>query len=87
MSVSDAKRLKELEIENTRLKKLLADALLENEVTPEVLRKKVVTAPARRDVMRDMVMRGCSDRRALRVVHMSLGLAVYGATGSRSQPA
>src|SRR3954449_510083 len=39
MSVSDAKRLKELEIENTRLKKLLADALLENEVTREVLRK------------------------------------------------
>jgi hypothetical protein len=27
MSVSDAKRLKELEIENTRSKKLLADAL------------------------------------------------------------
>ena len=40
MSVSDAKRLKELEIENTRLKKLLADALLANEVTREVLRKK-----------------------------------------------
>ena len=40
MSVSDAKRLKELEIENTRLKKLLADALLENEVTREVLRQK-----------------------------------------------
>jgi putative transposase len=39
MSVSDAKRLKELEIENTRLKKLLADSLLENEVTREVLRK------------------------------------------------
>lgn len=33
MSVSDAKRLNELEIENDRLKKLLADALLENEVT------------------------------------------------------
>jgi len=40
MSVSDAKRLKELEIENTRLKKLLADALLENEATREVLRIK-----------------------------------------------
>ena len=39
MSVSDAKRLKELEIENGRLKKLLADALLENEVTREVLRR------------------------------------------------
>jgi putative transposase len=33
MSVSDAKRLKELEIENTRLKKLLAESLQEDEVT------------------------------------------------------
>ena len=40
MDVSDAKRLKALETENTRLKKLLAEALLENEVTKEVLRKK-----------------------------------------------
>jgi putative transposase len=40
MDVSDAKRLKALEAENTRLKKLLADAMLENEVTKEALRKK-----------------------------------------------
>jgi putative transposase len=40
MSVPDAKRLKELETENARLKKLLAESLLENEVTREVLRKK-----------------------------------------------
>ncbi len=40
MSVSDAKRLKELETENTRLKKLLAESMLENEVTREALRKK-----------------------------------------------
>ena len=40
MDVSDAKRLKALEAENTRLKKLLAEALLENEVTKEILRKK-----------------------------------------------
>ena len=40
MSVSDAKRLKALEAENTRLKKLLAESLLENEVTKEALRKK-----------------------------------------------
>lgn len=40
MSVSDAKRLKELESENSRLKKLLAESLLENEVTREALRKK-----------------------------------------------
>ncbi len=40
MDISDAKRLKALEVENARLKKLLADALLENEVTKEALRKK-----------------------------------------------
>ena len=40
MGVSDAKRLKELELENGRLKRLLADALLENEVTREALRRK-----------------------------------------------
>jgi putative transposase len=40
MSVSVAERLKELEVENTRLKKLLADSLLENEVTREALRRK-----------------------------------------------
>lgn len=40
MDVSDAKRLKALETENARLKKLLAESLLENEVTREALRKK-----------------------------------------------
>jgi putative transposase len=40
MDVTDAKRLKALETENARLKKLLAEALLEQEVTREVLRKK-----------------------------------------------
>ena len=40
MTVSDARRLRELETENTRLKKLLAESMLEIEVTREVLRKK-----------------------------------------------
>lgn len=40
MEVSDAKRLKALEIENARLKKLLAESMLESEVTREALRKK-----------------------------------------------
>lgn len=40
MDVSDAKRLKALEAENARLKKLLAESMLENEITREVLRKK-----------------------------------------------
>ena len=40
MEVSDAKRLKALESENARLKKLLAETMLEQEVTKEALRKK-----------------------------------------------
>jgi putative transposase len=40
MDVSDAKRLKALEAENAKLKKLLAEAMLENDVTKEALRKK-----------------------------------------------
>ncbi len=40
MTVSDAKRLKELIAENTRLKKLLAESVLDNEVTRDALRKK-----------------------------------------------
>lgn len=40
MSVPDAKRLRELETENGRLKKLLAEQVLENEVIKDVLRKK-----------------------------------------------
>lgn len=40
LDVSDAKRLKALEAENAKLKKLLAEAMLEQEVTREVLRKK-----------------------------------------------
>ena len=40
MSVPEAKRLKELDAENARLKKLLADSMLENEIIKEALRKK-----------------------------------------------
>jgi putative transposase len=40
MDVSDAKRLKALEAENGKLKKLLAESMLENEVIKEALRKK-----------------------------------------------
>lgn len=40
MNVSEARRLKELEAENTRLKKLLAEQIFENDVIKEVLRKK-----------------------------------------------
>jgi putative transposase len=40
MDVSDARRLKTLEAENTRLKKLLADAMLDAAALKELLAKK-----------------------------------------------
>ena len=40
MTVPEAKRLKDLEAENTRLKKLLAEQLFENDVIKDALRKK-----------------------------------------------
>ena len=40
MTVPEAKRLKELESENARLKKLLAETMLETEIIKEALTKK-----------------------------------------------
>jgi putative transposase len=40
LEVSEAKRLKSLEEENTRLKKLLADAMLDNAMLKEIASKK-----------------------------------------------
>ena len=40
LSVQDAKRLKELELENAKLKRLLADSMLANDALQEFLAKK-----------------------------------------------
>ena len=40
MEVSEAKRLKALEVENTKLKKLVADAMLDNAAWKGLLSKK-----------------------------------------------
>ncbi len=40
MEVSEAKRLKDLESENRRLKQMLADTMLENQAIKDVLSKK-----------------------------------------------
>ncbi|CAD0328678.1 IS3 family transposase IS1389 [Xanthomonas hortorum pv. pelargonii] len=40
MSVPDAKRLKDLEAENARLKKLLAEQVFENDLIKDALRKR-----------------------------------------------
>ena len=40
MKVSEAKRLRELETENSKLKRLLADAMLDNAALKEIVSKK-----------------------------------------------
>ena len=46
MEVSEAKRLKTLEDENTKLKRLLADAMLDNAALKDLLGKNVWSAPS-----------------------------------------
>ena len=45
MSVSDAKRLKQLEAENAKLKKLLAEAMLDVAVLKDITSRNVWSAP------------------------------------------
>jgi putative transposase len=49
LDVSEAKRLKSLEDENNRLKRLLADAMLDNRQLEGFTRKKMVTPAARHE--------------------------------------
>lgn len=41
LSIQDAKRLKELELENAKLKRLLAESMLANDALREFIAKKV----------------------------------------------
>ncbi|WP_429198855.1 IS3 family transposase [Luteibacter sp. W1I16] len=77
MSVPEAKRLKDLESENGRLKKLLAEQLLENEVIREALRKKLVSAPDRRELVRYLIGKELSERRSLAIAGMSASAYRY----------
>ena len=47
LDVSDARRLKALEDENTKLKKLLADAMLDNVALKDLLAKLCMVRPVR----------------------------------------
>ncbi|OKO66821.1 transposase [Bradyrhizobium sp. NAS96.2] len=46
LEVSEAKRLKTLEDDNTRLKRLLADAMLDNAALKDLVGKNVWSAPS-----------------------------------------
>lgn len=64
MDVSDARKLRALKDENAKLKKLLAEAMLDNAILKDVA-KKMVTPDVKRDaVARAMQEHGVSQRRA-----------------------
>ncbi|MBY3425490.1 IS3 family transposase [Rhizobium laguerreae] len=69
MEVSEAKRLKALEDENTRLKKLLAEQMLDAAAPPRASCKKMVGPAAKREAVTHLkAVMGLSERRACQIV-------------------
>ncbi|WP_407117037.1 IS3 family transposase [Bradyrhizobium sp. LMG 9283] len=69
MEVSEAKRLKTLEDENTRLKRLLADAMLDNAALKDLPGKEMVMPAAKRKAVAHLVdVYGMSERRACKAI-------------------
>ncbi|WP_139201491.1 IS3 family transposase, partial [Pseudovibrio axinellae] len=71
MDVSDARKLKALEDENSKLKKLLAEAMLDNAMLRDVKFKKVVGPAASRQAVAFLCQSfGVSERRACSVLQV-----------------
>jgi putative transposase len=65
LEVSEARRLKVLEDENARLKKLLAETMLDNTMLKDIASKKMVAPAARREAVVHLCdTHGVSQRRA-----------------------
>lgn len=54
-SVSDVKRLRELDVQNVKLKRMYADLALENAAIKELLKPKPVRPSARRQIVEVLV--------------------------------
>ncbi|NBE09673.1 IS3 family transposase [Paragemmobacter ruber] len=68
MTVSEAKRLKALEDENAKLKKLLAEQMLDMAAMKELLSKKLVTPAVKREAVAHLKAHlGLSERRACQI--------------------
>ena len=69
MTLSELKRLKALEEENARLKRIVAQQVIDIEILKEINSKKMVSPLARRSVVKYLVKRDrCSQRRACLVL-------------------
>ncbi|ELY2043108.1 IS3 family transposase [Enterobacter ludwigii] len=80
MEVPEVKRLKSLEEENARLKKLLAEAMLDKEALQVALGRKLLTTGQKREAVVLMCdATGLSQRRACRLTGLSLSTCRYDA--------
>ena len=69
LDVSEARRLKVLEDENAKLKKLLSEAMLDNAMLKDIASKKIVTPAAMREAVTHLrTSFEVSQRRACRVI-------------------
>ncbi|WP_246047533.1 IS3 family transposase [Hankyongella ginsenosidimutans] len=77
LDVSEARRLRSLEEENSRLKKLLAEAMLDNAVLKDLASKMVTPAPQAEAVAHAREHHGVSERRACALVGVSRRVIRY----------
>ena len=72
MNISDAKRLRQLEEENARLKRLVGEQALDIIVLKDVISKKLLKPAANREAVHHIQTdHGYSERRACRVIQFN----------------
>ncbi|MDJ0820302.1 MAG: IS3 family transposase [Paracoccaceae bacterium] len=78
MDASEAKRLRELEVENAKLKRIVADQMLDMTSMKELPGKKLVTPMAKRKAVGYLISEmGLSERRACRIVGLARSVQQY----------
>lgn len=78
MNASDAKKLRALEDDNNRLKRMLADAMLDNATLKELGKKDVLTPDAKRKAVSDVIdQNGLSERRACELADLHRSVFQY----------
>lgn len=81
MEVAEARRLKQLEEENRRLKEIVANLTLDNQILKEVLQKKSIKPAKKRELAEEISQAyGISERRACRILDLNRSSKRYKAT-------
>ncbi|WP_371309187.1 IS3 family transposase [Hyphomonas sp.] len=78
MTVSDAQRLRTLESENSKLKRLLAEAMLDNAALKDLASKKLLTPDVKRKAVQHlMAVHELSERRACKLAELDRSTFQY----------